>query len=144
MCTLLKEQCHEIFDFWFFHESFSAKPLTCEYLREFSEKFETVLMGYSGAGAKLIHEKKPEAKNPFNVHQVLRIRIQVIFSRLIWSVIGFFFWEKLEISDKQNLLKKIMFSSTPSYHGPRLSNALKRASLSEKNLEDFFFLGFAR
>ncbi len=30
--------------------------MTCEYLREFSKKFETVLMGYSGAGGKLIHE----------------------------------------------------------------------------------------
>ncbi len=30
---------------------------TCEYLREFSKKFETVLMGYSGARGKLIHEK---------------------------------------------------------------------------------------
>ncbi len=59
MCTLLKEQCHEIFDFWFFYESFSPKPLTCEYLREFSEKFETVQMGYSGADSW----KKPEAKN---------------------------------------------------------------------------------
>jgi hypothetical protein len=37
--------------------------LSCEYLREFSKKFETVLMGYSGAGEKLIDEKKPEAKN---------------------------------------------------------------------------------
>jgi hypothetical protein len=37
--------------------------LTCEYLSEFSKKFETVLLGYSGAGGKLIHEKKPEAKN---------------------------------------------------------------------------------
>ncbi len=35
--------------------------LTCEYLREFSKKFETILKGYSGAGGKLIHEK-PEAK----------------------------------------------------------------------------------
>jgi hypothetical protein len=26
-------------------------------------KIRTVLMGYSGAGGKLIHEKKPEAKN---------------------------------------------------------------------------------
>ncbi len=44
--------------------------LTCEYLREFSKKFEMVLMGYSGAGGKLIHEKKTEAKIswqcPFN------------------------------------------------------------------------------
>ena len=36
--------------------------LSCEYLREFSKKFETVLMGYSGAGGKLIHEKNQEQK----------------------------------------------------------------------------------
>ncbi len=29
--------------------------LACEYFREFSKKFETVLMGYSVAGGKLIH-----------------------------------------------------------------------------------------
>jgi len=34
--------------------------LTCEYLREFPKKFEMVLKQYSGAGGKLIHEKKPE------------------------------------------------------------------------------------
>ncbi len=37
--------------------------MTCDYLRKFSKKFETVLMQYSGAGGKLIHQKKPEAKN---------------------------------------------------------------------------------
>jgi hypothetical protein len=37
-------------------------PLPCEYLREFSKKFETVLMGYSGAGGKLIHEKNQQQK----------------------------------------------------------------------------------
>ncbi len=31
--------------------------LTCEYLREFLKKFETVLTQYSGAGGKLIHQK---------------------------------------------------------------------------------------
>ncbi len=31
--------------------------------RIFKKKFETVLMEYSGAGGKLIHEKKPEANN---------------------------------------------------------------------------------
>jgi hypothetical protein len=36
--------------------------LTCEYLREFSKKFETVLMGYLGAGGKLIHEKNQKQK----------------------------------------------------------------------------------
>jgi hypothetical protein len=36
--------------------------LTWEYLSEFLKKFETVLMGYSGAGGKLIHEKKLKQK----------------------------------------------------------------------------------
>jgi hypothetical protein len=31
--------------------------LACKYLREFSKKFETFLMGYSEAGGKLNHEK---------------------------------------------------------------------------------------
>jgi hypothetical protein len=34
-----------------------------EYLREFSKKFETALLGYSGAWGKLSHEKKPEVEN---------------------------------------------------------------------------------
>jgi hypothetical protein len=37
--------------------------LSCEYLREFSKKFETVLMGYSGAGGKLIHKKTRSKKS---------------------------------------------------------------------------------
>ncbi len=44
--------------------------LTCEYLREFLKKLETVLTGYSGAGGKLIHEKNQKQKIsrhcPFN------------------------------------------------------------------------------
>jgi hypothetical protein len=36
--------------------------LICEYLRKFSKKFETVLMEYSGAGRKLIHEKNQKQK----------------------------------------------------------------------------------
>jgi hypothetical protein len=28
MCKYLKGQCHEIFDYWFFHESVSHKPLS--------------------------------------------------------------------------------------------------------------------
>ncbi len=36
--------------------------LSCEYLREFSKKFETALIGHSGAGGKLIHEKNQEQK----------------------------------------------------------------------------------
>ncbi len=37
--------------------------LSCEYLREFSKKFETALILYSGAWEKLIHEKNPEVEN---------------------------------------------------------------------------------
>ncbi len=37
--------------------------LTCKYLRKLTKKFETVLMGYSGAGGKLIHEKKQKQKS---------------------------------------------------------------------------------
>jgi hypothetical protein len=36
--------------------------LSCEYLREFSKKFETILMEYSGARGKLIHEKNQKQK----------------------------------------------------------------------------------
>jgi hypothetical protein len=35
---------------------------SCEYLREFSKKFETALMVYSGAWGKLIHEKNQKQK----------------------------------------------------------------------------------
>ncbi len=44
--------------------------LTCKYLCKFSKKFETVLMEYSGAGGKLIHQKNKKQKIswhcPFN------------------------------------------------------------------------------
>jgi hypothetical protein len=36
--------------------------LSCEYLREFSKKFETAQMVYSGAWEKLIHEKNQKQK----------------------------------------------------------------------------------
>jgi hypothetical protein len=37
--------------------------LICEYLREFSKKFETVQIGYSGAEGKLIDEKTRSKKS---------------------------------------------------------------------------------
>ncbi len=37
--------------------------MSCEYLGEFSKKFETVQMGYSGAGGKLIHKKTRSKKS---------------------------------------------------------------------------------
>jgi hypothetical protein len=38
--------------------------MSSEYLREFSKKFETALMVYSGAWGKLIHEKKTRSRKP--------------------------------------------------------------------------------
>jgi hypothetical protein len=37
--------------------------LACEYLLEFLQKFETVLLEYSEAGGKLIHEKTERKKS---------------------------------------------------------------------------------
>jgi hypothetical protein len=36
--------------------------LSCEYLREFSKKFETTLVVYSGAWGKLIRETNQKSK----------------------------------------------------------------------------------
>ncbi len=38
------------------------QTLSCEYLSEFSKKFETTLMVYSGAWGNLIHEKNQKSK----------------------------------------------------------------------------------
>ncbi len=38
------------------------QTLSCRYLREFSKKFQTILMEYSGAGGKLVHEKNQKQK----------------------------------------------------------------------------------
>jgi hypothetical protein len=68
----LKGVWHEIFDFKFFHESVSPRPPSIpfvrEYLRKFSEKFEMVLMGYSGARGTLIYEKNLKAKISCQTH----------------------------------------------------------------------------
>ncbi len=41
---------------------YTAETFIREYLREFSKKFEMVLMGYSGARGTLIYEKNLKAK----------------------------------------------------------------------------------
>ncbi len=46
----------------FFHLPHRWQTLSCKYLRQFSKKFETVLMEYSGARGKLIHEKNQKQK----------------------------------------------------------------------------------
>ncbi len=58
--------------------------LTCEYFRKFLKKFETVLMGYSGAGGKLIHEKNEKQKFlwhcPFKGAHAWDIRDWIIYA----------------------------------------------------------------
>ncbi len=44
------------------------QTLSCECLREFSKKFETVLMEYSGAGGKPIHENNQKQKISWHCH----------------------------------------------------------------------------
>ena len=39
-----------------------ATGVSWKYFREFSKKFKTVLMGYSGAEGKLIHKKNQKQK----------------------------------------------------------------------------------
>ncbi len=66
--------------------------LTCEYLRKFLKKFKTVLMGYSGAGGKLIHEKNQKQKS--------RDTVPLIKGSLQWGsrrigktpYVGYWFW----------------------------------------------------
>ncbi len=61
----LEKKCNEFWTSGFFHESVSLKPqhrFTCEYLREFSTKFEMILMLFSGAWGRWVM-KKPDAKN---------------------------------------------------------------------------------
>jgi hypothetical protein len=65
--------------------------LTSEYLREFSKKFETVLMGYSGAGGKLTHEKNQKQKIlwhfPFNEppQSKMKMRVESFESSVMFS-----------------------------------------------------------
>ncbi len=54
----LKGQCHEIFDFWFFHESLSPKPLSTVYHKgrfEFFRKFAEI---FTAQGPPLVSTKK--------------------------------------------------------------------------------------
>ncbi len=65
-CSNKINKIFQIEDFFSFVTSVSdtgGSTLSCEYLRDFWKKLEMVIMGYSGAGGKLIHKKKPEAKN---------------------------------------------------------------------------------
>ncbi len=61
--------------------------MTCEYLWEFSKKFEMVLMGYSWAGGKLNHEKNQKQKSCDTVHLKVVTNEKVGRSRR-WQLIG--------------------------------------------------------
>ncbi len=61
MCTLPPKVVKTIFTA-FLIEAFFHLPLGCEYLHKFLKKYETALMGFSGAWGKLIHEKNQKSK----------------------------------------------------------------------------------
>ncbi len=71
--------------------------LTCEYLREFSKKFEMNLMLFSGAWGKVIHEKNRKQKIswhcPFNlrISQCCRATLPTPCTCCPGPVAGFFF-----------------------------------------------------
>ncbi len=64
--------------------------LTCEYLREFSKKFEMVLREYSGAGGKLRYDKNQKQKIswhcPFKWFLAILSAVLVLIS--LYSEIG--------------------------------------------------------
>ncbi len=63
--------------------------MSCEYLREFSKKFETVLMGHSEAGGKLIDEKNQSEKSrdtvPLTVTKLLTKGLYLLTKKEIKS-----------------------------------------------------------
>jgi hypothetical protein len=66
--------------------------LSCQYLREFSKKFETALMVYSGAWGKLIHEKTRSRKSRETVPLIIP-QIKTLFCRRVskqcWGSVTF-------------------------------------------------------
>jgi hypothetical protein len=54
------------------NDTVGAVNMCCVYRREFSKKFEMILMGFSGTGEKLIHEKNLKSNIswhcPFNAN----------------------------------------------------------------------------
>jgi hypothetical protein len=93
-CTLLnkaklKGQCHEISAFRFFSWISWHRwqichrwcTLPCEYLREFSKKFEMILRLFSRAWGKMIHKKTWSEKPPDTVP----LRRNWVELRIFWS-----------------------------------------------------------
>ncbi len=54
--------------------------LSCEYLSEFSKKFETFLIGHPGVGGKLIHKKTSSKKSRDTVPLSPSLGIKIVFN----------------------------------------------------------------
>ncbi len=59
--------------------------LTCEYLHEFSKKFEMILMLLSGAWGKVIHEKTWSKKSRDTIPLSREVDVCYIWSLHVWS-----------------------------------------------------------
>ncbi len=65
--------------------------LSCKYLREFSKKFETAVMVYSGAWGKLIHEKTEKEKISWHCPFLMDLEIKTQ-SPLLYSILHYRRW----------------------------------------------------
>ncbi len=93
------------------------QTLSCEYLRKFLKKFETFLIGYSGAGGKLIHEKNQKQKIswhcPFNHTSLKSIPM----------------WSNKSIRLISSSLYRTPLVSSPLYSSPLQSSQLHNTQL---------------
>jgi hypothetical protein len=64
--------CHRL-------QQFRWSPLSGKYLYEFSNKFETILIEYSGAGGKMIDDTKSETKESRDTVPLNILTIELLF-----------------------------------------------------------------
>ncbi len=74
--------CQKYWTFWHWGERRCA--LNCEYLREFSKKLKTALMGWSGAWGKLIYEKTGSWKIKISWHCPFKSDCTIPASSRLW------------------------------------------------------------
>jgi hypothetical protein len=115
---LLKFFCLKVFSICHRCRWHRWQTLTCEYLREFSKKFETVSLEYSGAGGKLIHEKNQKQKFswhcPFKVGTGESLFDDYRSITVLWHGIGFFsFLIPMSSTTRNQIWKPHISSETP-------------------------------
>ncbi len=80
--------------------------LSCEYIREFSENFETAPMGYSGAWGKLIHEKNLKSKISWHCPFKVTVFLTMAVIAVIWD------WDRASWNCSFKLCKEVVLEGT--------------------------------